>query len=449
MFSKKLTSEKIKEIHDAAIEVSDSDEAWTILNPLIKAQNSNDVAADALIDVISKAHLTIEQSIDLLSDIYDAHKDNDDIVILLGGAMEAGRDLDYLNDGPPEHPLFSEIIKRLSEMAMTTQDREKEALIIEGLSCTVRLMGRQYDSLAGKSYARLVELLPDTPWAHYNQGLFFKTRGRFVEGVEANLKALEIADEPSDSYQWNLGICATGSGQGEVALKIWKDIGQNIELGRFDLPEGGYPSCKVRLAERPLSERDADKDDPGLEETIWIERLSPCHGIIRSVLYEDLGVDYGDVILFDGAPVTYHKYGDTQIAVFPHLATIKKNNYQLFDFAGTQASRGELDDISGQLEKDAVIYSHTENCSFLCSTCWSNEEIDHEHKEREEKLVVTGRIAIPLDIKPETILENIDSALVGTPENRVFSPDLCRAAGLEDRARIEERRYSLLCDTVE
>ena len=96
-----------------------------------------------------------------------------------------------------------------------------------------------------------------------------------------------------------------------------------------------------------------------------------------------------------------------------------------------------------------MIYSHTENCSFLCSTCWSNEEIDHEHKEREEKLVVTGRIAIPLDIKPETILENIDSALVGTPENRVFSPDLCRAAGLEDRARIEERRYSLLCDTVE
>ncbi|MEP3476995.1 MAG: prenyltransferase [Hyphomicrobiales bacterium] len=449
MFSKKLTNEKIKEIQDAAIEVSDCHEAWTILNPLIEAQDSNDVAAEALIDVISKAHLTIEQSLDLLSNIYDAHKDTDNMVILLGGAMEAGRDLDYLNDAPPEHPLFSEIIKRLSEMAMTTQDREKEALIIEGLSCTVRLMGRQYDSLAEKSYTRLVELLPVTPWAHYNQGLFFKTRGRFAEGVEANLKALEIADEPSDSYQWNLGICATGAGQGEVALKIWKDIGQNIEMGRFDLPEGGYPSCKVRLAERPLSERDADNDDPGLEETIWVERLSPCHGIIRSVLYEDLGVDYGDVILFDGAPITYHKYGDTQIAVFPHLATIKKNNYQLFDFAGTQASGGELDDIIGQLEKDAVIYSHTENFSVLCSTCWRNEEIDHEHKEREEKFVVTGRIAIPLDIKPETILENIDNALEGTPENRVFSPDLCRAAGFEDRARIEERRYNLLCATVE
>ncbi len=57
-------------------------------------------------------------------------------------------------------------------------------------------------------------------------------------------------------------------------------------MGRFDLPDGGYPQCKVRLAERPLAERNAADDDPGLEETIWIQRLSPCHGIIRSVLYQ-------------------------------------------------------------------------------------------------------------------------------------------------------------------
>ncbi len=155
MFSKKLTDKKIKEIHDNAIEASNSDEVWEILSPLIKAQSSNDVAADALIDLIHNGHLTIEQSLELLSEIYDAHKDNDDIVILIGGAMEAGRNL---NDPPPEHPIFAKVIKRLSEMAMATKDKEKEALIIEGLSCSARLMGRQYDNLAQKSYARLVEL---------------------------------------------------------------------------------------------------------------------------------------------------------------------------------------------------------------------------------------------------------------------------------------------------
>ncbi len=449
MFRKNLTNKKIKEIHDDAVEASDSDEAWKILSPLVKAQASNEVAKDALINIISGGHLTIEQSLSLLSEIFDAHKDNDDAVILISGAMEAGRDIDYLNDPPPEHPIFEKVIKRLSAMLVATKDKEKESLVVEGLSSVTRLMGRQYDNLAQKSYARLVELLPDTSWAHYNQGLFFKTRGYFAEGVKANQKAIELADESSDSEQWNLGICATGSGQGEIALAIWKEIGQKIEMGRFSLPEGGYPSCKVRLAERPLSERNAENDDPGLEETIWVERLSPCHGIIRNVLYQDLGVDYGDVILFDGAPVTYHKYGDQQIPVFAHLATIKKSNYQFFDFAGTQQTNGELGDISEQLENDAVIYSHTESYKILCSTCWRDETIDHEHEESEEKHVVTGLIAVPQDMSPKTILEKIDSVLKETPESRIFSPDLCSAAGFEDRARIEERRFNLLREAAE
>ena len=91
-------------------------------------------------------------------------------------------------------------------------------------------------------------------------------------------------------------------------------MGQKIELGRFGLPEGRYSPCKVKLAERPLAERTADLDDPGAEETVWIERLSPCHGIIRSVLYGNLGVDYGDVILMDGAPITHHTYGEERSA---------------------------------------------------------------------------------------------------------------------------------------
>ena len=100
----------------------------------------------------------------------------------------------------------------------------------------------------------------------------------------------------------------------------------------------------MRLAERPLAERSADRDDPGAEETIWIERLSPCHGIVRSVLYRNLGVDFGDVILMDGAPITYHSYGEARVAVFPHLATLVRQHYQIFDFAGRKTRRGNWQD---------------------------------------------------------------------------------------------------------
>src|SRR5262249_53002825 len=155
------------------------------------------------------------------------------------------------------------------------------------------------------------------------------------EGMIANQRAAALVAEPSEAVQWNLGICATGAREGAVALDVWKRLEQKIEMGRFGLPEGSYATCKVRLAERPLAERDAESDDPGLEETIWIERLSPCHGIVRSVLYQRLGVDFGDVVLIDGAPITHHKYGDRDIPVFPHLATLVRSNYQFFDFAGT------------------------------------------------------------------------------------------------------------------
>ncbi len=229
------------------------------------------------------------------------------------------------------------------------------------------MLARQRDDVAEKSYKRLIELDPGHSGYHYGLGLFCKTRGRFREGLVANQKAASLEKEPRDAYEWNCGICATGARAGVVALEIWKRMGQKIEMGRFDLPEGGYPQCKVRLAQRPLAERTADTDDPGLEETIWIERLSPCHGIVRSVLFQDLGVDYGDVVLIDGAPITYHMYGETSIPIFPHLATLVRNNYQFYDFAGTQDTAGKLEACSEDLERDAIVYSHSESFQFLCA----------------------------------------------------------------------------------
>src|SRR5581483_5227731 len=155
------------------------------------------------------------------------------------------------------------------------------------------------------------------------------------------------------------------------------------------LPDGSYPRCKVRLAERPLAERNAESDDPGLEETIWIERLSPCHGIFRSVLYQNLGVDFGDVILIDGAPITYHRYDETEVPVFPHLATLVRNQYQFFDFAGTQEEAKQIAGASVDLERDAIVYAHSESFRTLCMSCWRDPGVDHSHGETVEKHMVT------------------------------------------------------------
>ncbi len=149
-------------------------------------------------------------------------------------------------------------------------------------------------------------------------------------------------------------------------------------------------------------------------------------------------------MLTDGAPITYHTYGDKEIAVFPHLATLVRSNYQFYDFAGTQQDAGQLESASDDLEQDSVIYSHTENFQTLCANCWRDPDIDHEKHLHEEKHVVTGRIAAPPDISAQELLQQIDKAVASMDSCSIYAPDLCEAAGQSDRASMERRRFEML-----
>ncbi|MDN3276060.1 hypothetical protein QWJ07_17485 [Frankia sp. RB7] len=414
------------------------------MQPLRWAQRHQAEAARALLWIVDERSLAREEAADLLSEIADAYDDDTAILSGLGLCLEAVRDIDDLNAAAPVHPIFQTAVEKLDRLARLNEGKAEQEEILRGLATAARMMARQRDTIAEDSLRKVIEINPRKSAHHYNLGLFYKTRGRFAEGVTANRAAASLSQEVVDSYEWNLGICATGAGDAETALDVWKRMGQKIELGRFGLPEGGYSGCKVKLAKRPLAERTADLDDPGEEETAWIERLSPCHGIIRSVLYHNLGVNYGDVVLMDGAPITHHTYGDQQIPVFPHLATLLCRNYQFFAFAGTQEAARQLADMSEELDGDAVIYSHSENFKIMCANCWRNPDIDHADHETMEKHVVTGRIAASPDIAPARLLDLIDKGIEKRGTCQLYAPDLCAAAGQLERERIDRRRFDLL-----
>jgi hypothetical protein len=445
-----LSKEAIEKAQQRFIEAAEAgrgDSAWEALQPLLRAQSHQQEVAITLIELVDHGHLSRERSLEVLETVHEAHRTDERLLGLLGSASERARDVDMLNAPPPESELFATVVDTLAALVPKTRGTDREPVLLDGLATAARMMARQRDELAESARRRLLELQPDVGYHHYNLGLFLKTRGRFREGMVANQRAASLTKEPSEATQWNLGICATGAHEGAIALEVWKRLKQKIEMGRFGLPEGTYPTCKVMLAERPLAERTAACDDPGLEETIWIERLSPCHGIIRSVLYQRLGVDFGDVVLIDGAPVTHHKYGDQDIPVFPHLATLVRSNYQFYDFAGTQDAAGRIDSASADLDRDSVVYSHTENFSYLCTSCWRDPSIDHVHDKTEEKHVVRGRIAAPPDIAPNELLRQLDVAMEKRAPCRIYAPDLCVAAGLADRAAIERRRFDMLQQT--
>jgi Flp pilus assembly protein TadD len=418
--------------------------AWRMLQPLRKAQSRQRRAAMALLWIVDAQGLERQAAVELLSEIEQSDHQDIEILSALGRCLERVRDIDDLNAPPPAEAVFRKVVEKLAALATRYDGRPEQETILCGLATSARMLARQHDAIAESSHRKLAGIKPRKSEYHYNLGLFCKTRGRFDEGVAANQTAASLAGEIDESCAWNLGICATGAGNAAVALDVWKRMGQTIELGRFGLPEGLYHPCKVRLAQRPLAERTAECDDPGEQETVWIERLSPCHGIIRSVLYADLGVDYGDVILMDGAPITHHTYGEERVAVFPHLATLLRRNYRIFDFAGTQDQAQQLAALSEDLDEDAVVYSHSENVTMLCENCWRDAGIDHAHHETMEKHVVIGRIAAPPDFAPARLLDLIDKGIERRGQCQLYAPDLCAAAGLAARERIDRRRFALL-----
>lgn len=416
------------------------------VQPLRNCQRHQTDAVMALLWLVEKRTLPWQTAADVLFEIAGSHGDDVEILSRLGECIEAARDIDDLNAPPPSHPVFHTVLEKLEVLANIRDGKPEQEEILVGLATSARMLARQHDAIAENGYRKLTEIDPRNSAYHFNLGLFYKSRGRFAEGLASNQTAARLAKKLDDATEWNLGICATGAGNAAVALDVWKRMGQKIEIGRFGLPDGRYAYCKVKLAERPLAERTADLDDPGEEETVWIERLSPCHGIVRSVLYGKLGVDYGDVILMDGAPITHHTYGEKQIPVFPHLVTLVRGNYQFFDFAGTQDAPGQLEDVREELDGDTVIYSHDENVKVLCADCWRDPNIDHAHHERLEKHVVIGRIAAAPDIGPAQLLDMIDKGIAKRGGCQLYAPDLCAAAGLTERERIDRRRFAMLTD---
>jgi hypothetical protein len=430
---------------NSAASAGDAETAWRLAQDLLRVQAVQRAAAECLLRLVTGGTFSVDRSLEVLAAIEEAHRQDVELVAGIGYCLEEARDMGFLNAAAPDHPLFGHVVQTLSEALSAPRSPSDEMRLLQGLATAARLCGRAADEIAERACLRVLALEPEVASQHYLYGLFLKTRGRFAEGLRANLRARELAAERVDSYEWNAGICATGAGEGEVALEIWAGLGNRLTLGSSGRPEGRYAAVKVRLAERPLAERGAEADSPGFEETIWIERLSPCHGIVRSILVQPLGLDYGDVVLFDGAPITYHTYGEARVPVFPHLATLERRSYRVFDFAGTQGAVGEVAGLSAKLEEEAVVYVHTEQRREMCEACWRDPGLDHAHDRTVERHVVTGRIAMPPGMEPAGLVAALDRAIAEQGGVQVYAPDLRAAAGQAERAASDRARFELNC----
>jgi hypothetical protein len=229
----------------------------------------------------------------------------------------------------------------------------------------LRMMGPEYDEDALTAYkvALAIDDSKGSWWFHL--GLFYKWRGRFKEGLDANQRAYARlgAQKP---ILWNLALCATALGEGKLALEAWEKLGIQGTVSASGMPSvADIPPMQVRVA--TLGE-DVGRNDPlppqvVTFEVLWVQPLSPCHGVVQTPTVRKANVDYGDMVLWDGAPVRVHEVDGRPVPVFPLLSILRPGDERRLRFVGMQKQRGAVQALAAELGPDITSVVFDERCS--------------------------------------------------------------------------------------
>lgn len=98
-----------------------SDAVWTRVEPLLRDQQGNEDGALALVPIVQRGHLSVDKALTVLTEVYAAYSRNESVLGPLAGALEKARDIDLLNDVPPENPLFLNVVSTLIELSDTAK----------------------------------------------------------------------------------------------------------------------------------------------------------------------------------------------------------------------------------------------------------------------------------------------------------------------------------------
>ncbi|HKR66142.1 MAG TPA: hypothetical protein VJZ00_20595 [Thermoanaerobaculia bacterium] len=150
-------------------------------------------------------------------------------------------------------------------------------------------------------------------------------------------------------------------------------------------------------------------------------------------------VDYGDIVLFDGAPVGYRDDGKTRTPRFPLLQMLRAGEYKRYWFRARQPRGGFLGSLESQLPEETFFYVHDEKVNLLCRDCARGDRPQHDHSNA-ETFYVRGKFVVPnrfVDAALSRTLDEVigDRALVAIPQ---LYQDLGDAA----RARRDEQRWA-------
>lgn len=261
---------------------------------------------------------------------------------------------------PPDAPVDPEGAAALAaSMVQPVLDRtdlepETRAFLALNLGHALRRLGPEADADAQRAYAEALVLQPERGWWHHALAALHKWRGRWAECLAAEQEA-RARLEGERVPVLGVALAATALGEGEVAAEAYETLG----LPRPEVAAGGMPRVdglgrrRIRTPARPTGRGVQELPDPCFE-LVWVELLSPCHGVVASPTFLDAPIDYGDVILFDPARVATTESGE---AVHPVLERLRPAEEVSLPFVAVLKDDGEGGALADRIEGAQVFLS--------------------------------------------------------------------------------------------
>jgi hypothetical protein len=309
----------------------------------------------------------------------------------------------------------------------------------------LRLSGIARDEQALQAFDEALAIDRDDGHLWFDLALLHKWRGRFQLGFDCNLRAQARLGD-TRGVLWNLGICATAIGDGNVAGLCWKKLGFEVDLN----PKSGHafvdnlPTMQVRVLSRGSGYgfAGAVPDQAVGFEVLWVQPFSPCHGVIVSPSFRDAPIDFGDVVLWDGTRVGVGEGPSGPVPRFPLLEVLRPGDERRLRFVALEQHEGDVAGIESVLPDGCQIFVQHERVEHVCPVCASGDALKkHDHLPPQEHRIVYGKLVAPAIVEPPAIRAALDGAVKAAGKVSLAIPGLYELLGDSKRSGQEHQAW--------
>jgi tetratricopeptide (TPR) repeat protein len=323
---------------------------------------------------------------------------------------------------------------RAAEAALgRTTDPAVRAMLLAARGNALVRLGADHDAAALAALEEAVRIEPRGEWLS-DLGVLHKRARRFRAALVAFEKAREKLGDRRPLL-FHVALCAVAEGDHARARAALLALGLPVEGGADGDGRPFVPDLPQTALRLPTLGTGHDTgafvpDQAAGFERVWMQPLSPVHGVVRSPTHREAVADFGDVVLVDPAPVAWTIEDGARKPVRGLLGVLAKGDERRLRFLGLEQKEGDGASLGDTLPEGCVYYLHGVRVEQICPRCAAGETlVRHEHQAPEEHRAFFGKLVVPAPVPLRDVARALEKARSERPGVLLAIPGLFEALG--------------------